>query len=102
MSIETLDLSKLSRKELAAEILRRDKEEKDTIAVERGKLENDRNDFVRQTVAKFTSEKNELQTLKEFTIKEANNLDARMWEMHDKERKERKKFTIKMMKIPKR
>ena len=62
---------------------------------EQRKLEQDRTDFLKATISKFLSVQNELKALKEFTIKEGNNLDARMWEINDRERPERNKFTIK-------
>lgn len=82
---EPLDLSKLSAKDLKAELERREKEEKSKAEAERKSYEKDNEDFISQTIAKFQQLKSELKDLKDYTIKEANKLYHRMYAINDKE-----------------
>ena len=79
-------------RELAAAIEAAEKAKKKK---EARKLEQDRTHFLQTTINKFLSIQDELRNLKQLTIKEGNNLDARMWDINNRDRPERKQFTIK-------
>ncbi|MBU2923024.1 hypothetical protein KO504_16870 [Winogradskyella psychrotolerans] len=90
---ETLDLSKLSAKDLKAELDRREKAEKVKAAKERTDYEADNEHFLMQTVGKFQQLKSELKQLKYYTIKEANKLYHRMYAINEKEAPEVNTFS---------
>lgn len=95
MSTETqvLDLSTLSAEDLKAELLRREAAEKSKRAADRKLYEADSEAFITQTVSKFQQLHNELEQLKNYTIKEANKLYIRMYQLEGKEPKEVKTFS---------
>lgn len=93
MSTETLDLSTLSAKDLKAELERREKAEKAESIKERNAYEKDNEDFLEHSSKKFQQLKAELKQLKDYTIKEANKLYHRMYEINDKEAPEVKTFS---------
>jgi hypothetical protein len=82
---ETLDLSKLSAKELKAELERREAAEAKKAKEERKAYEADNEAFLEQTIGKFQQLKSELKELKDYTIKEANKLYHRMYDINGKE-----------------
>lgn len=91
----SLDLSTLSKEDLAAELERREKAELASARKAKTDFENDKRDFLVHTVSKFESLHNEMDELKQFTILEANKLYDRMYEVEGKEPKETKSFTLK-------
>lgn len=93
MKQETVDLSQLSATDLKAELEKREKEEAKKIKVERDAYEKDNEDFIAQSIAKARSLHNSLKDFKEYTIREANKLYARMYEIQGKEAKEVKQFS---------
>lgn len=93
MSTQTPDLSKLSAAELKAELEKREKETKAKDEAERKAYEKDNEDFLSQTMSKFQQLRSELKELKEYTIKEANKLYHRMYEINDKEAPEVNTFS---------
>ncbi len=90
-----LDLSKLSAEELQAELQRREKEQKKAEQQARKELEDDKEAFTKLTSGKFLQIQKELKGLKDYTIKEANLLYNRMYEINGKEPKEQKSLSIK-------
>lgn len=93
MSTQTPDLSKLSAADLKAELEKREKETKAKAEAERKAYEKDNEDFLSQTMSKFQQLRSELKELKEYTIKEANKLYHRMYEINDKEAPEVNTFS---------
>lgn len=93
MSTEPLDLSTLSAKDLKAELERREKAEKAQADAERKAYEKDNEDFLNQSISKFQQLRSELKELKDYTIKEANKLYHRMYEINDKEAPEVNTFS---------
>lgn len=90
---QTLDLSALSAKDLKAELERREQAEKRKAEAERKAYNDDNEAFLEQSIAKFQQLRNELKTLKDYTIKEANKLYHRMYEINDKEAPEVNTFS---------
>lgn len=90
-----IDLSALSAAELQAEIERRTKAEKQARSKAKKEFTEDKDSFLIHASSKFKQFQNELRELKEYTIKEANNLYNRMYAMEDKEPKEVKSFSMK-------
>ena len=93
MENKTLDLSKLTAKDLKAELARREKAEKVKAAKERTDYEADNEEFLNHTIGKFQQLKSELKELKDYTIKEANKLYHRMYAINDKESPEVNTFS---------
>lgn len=92
----SLDLSTLSKEDLAAELDRREKAEKAEAVRAKKQFEADKESFLVHTISKFEALHNEMAELKEYTIREANKLYDRMYEVEGKEPKETKSFTLKM------
>ena len=80
-------------KALRAELAELEAVELKQIKELRKAYEGDNEDFITQTVSKFQQMHNELQQLKNYTIKEANALYIRMYQLEDKEPKEVKTFS---------
>lgn len=95
MSTKTKALDELSDKELQAELARREKARKAAEAKAKSDFQKDKEDFLVQTTRKFESISSELTRLKHFTIREANALFERMYEVDGKTPKEVKSFTLK-------
>lgn len=95
MTRENIDLSSLSAADLQAEIERRAKAEKQARSKARKEFITDKDNFLTFASGKFQQLQNELKELKASTIKDANNLYNRMYEMEGKEPKEVKSFTMK-------
>lgn len=90
---DTLDLSKLSAKDLKAELERREKAEKQKAEQEKKAYETDNEDFIEQFVSKARQLHNELEGFKKSCIAEANKLYIRMYQLDGKEPKEVKTFS---------
>jgi hypothetical protein len=93
MSTETITLSrkdqiKAELKEIEkAEKLARDKPRREYVA--------DKDNYLQHSASKFKSLHNEMAELKEYSIREANKLYDRMYELNGRETKKVKSFTIK-------
>lgn len=90
MQEQTIDLSKLSAKELQAELERRTKAEKAELQAKKNAYLKDKDDFLFATIRKFKSVQNELKELKAVTISEVNKLYQRMYEINGATPKEQK------------
>lgn len=90
---ETIDLTKLSKEDLAAEIKRRDEAEQKKQRKAKDEFRADNDAFVKDTVAKFNQLHDTLKQLKDTTILRANELYVRMYELEGKEPKEQKSFS---------
>lgn len=93
MSTETLDLSTLSAADLKAELERREKAEKAKTQAEQKAYDKDNEDFIIHSISKAQQLHTELSEFKDVTIREANNLYHRMYELQGKEPKEVKQFS---------
>lgn len=93
MSTETLDLSKLSAADLKAELERRQAAEEAKNKAEKKAYETDNEDFILSVVSKARHLHNELEEFKKLTIKQANELYIRMYQIEGKEPKEVKTFS---------
>lgn len=93
MSTQTLDLSTLSAAELKAELAKREKEEKAKTEAEQKAYDKDNEDFIVHSISKAKQLHTELAEFKDLTIREANNLYHRMYELQGKEAKEVKQFS---------
>lgn len=89
----TLDLSTLTADQLEAELKRRREEQSKKIANERNQYEADNENFITHTVSKSIQLNKELTDFKNSTIKSANELYIRMYQLEDKEPKEVKTFS---------
>lgn len=90
---KTLDLSTLSAEELKAELERRQIEEEKKIKEKKKSYEIDNENFILNAVSKAKQLRNELKEFKQTTIKQANELYIRMYQIEDKEPKEVKTFS---------
>lgn len=88
-----IDLSTLSKADLAKELERREKEEKKALSTAKAELAADNEAFVLETVSRFSELHDELKELKAQTISRANKLYARMFEVEGKAPKEVKSFS---------
>lgn len=69
------------------------KAEKAKEAAERKEYEKDNQDFIESSIGKAKQLNHELQEFKDFTIREANKLYTRMYDLQGKEPKEQKQFS---------
>lgn len=95
MQEQTIDLSKLSAKELQEELEKRTKAEKAEFQAKKNAYLKDKDDFLLVTVRKFKSVQNELKELKAITISEVNKLYQRMYEINGATPKEQKNISQK-------
>lgn len=93
--METIDLTKLSAKELKAELERREQAEKKEQQKAVADYELDKEAYLQHQASKFQQLHNELKELKEYSIAEANKLYERMYKIKGKEPKEVNSFTLK-------
>lgn len=91
--METMDISQVSEKELEAALAKKREAKKAKEAAERKAYEADNEAFIGQSIAKASQLHNELKAFKDFTIREANKLYARMYDLQGKEPKEQKQFS---------
>lgn len=91
----SLDLSTLSKEDLAAELKKREQAELAAARKAKTDFESDKKSFLTHSVSKFEHLNRELAELKQFTILEANKLYDRMYEVEGKEPKDTKSFTLK-------
>lgn len=90
-----MDLEQLSEQELQAELERRAKAKKDAEAKAKKEYEADKEAYLDHQASKFQQLHNELKELKAYSIKEANKLYDRMYEVNGKEPKEVNSFSLK-------
>lgn len=90
-----MNLETLSEKDLQAELERRAKVKKQAEAKAKKEYEADKENYLSHTASKFQQLHNELKELKEYSIKEANKLYDRMYEVKGKEAKAVNSFTLK-------
>lgn len=90
---QTLDISQLSKEQIKAELERREAAEKQQRDKERNEYNEDNENFIVHTVNKARHLNKELQEFKEFTIREANKLYLRMYQLEGKEPREVKTFS---------
>jgi len=93
MSEQTIDISKLSKDELRAALKKVEAEENAKALQARKAYEKDNEDFINQSVNKARHLHNELKEFKDYTIREANKLYARMYDLQGKEPKDQKQFS---------
>lgn len=94
MSTETIDLSKLSAKELQAELHRREKEESNKKAEAISKHLKAKETYVNDTILEFKRIQESLTRLKQIAITNGNRLYNEMYEVYGKEPKEQKQFSL--------
>ena len=92
--VQSVDLSQLNDDELAKELERRKKAKKAAKDKAEKEFQRDKEQFLQFAQGKFEQLNKELITLKQHTLKEANNLYNRMYEMKDKEPKQVKSFQL--------
>lgn len=90
---QTIDLSTLTADQLQAELKRRQIAENQKALEKKKAYEKDNEDFIFNAVAKAKQLHNELQEFKKVTIKQANELYIRMYQIEGKEPKEVKTFS---------
>lgn len=90
---QTLDLSTLTADQLKAELKRRELEESQKANEKKRSYEKDNEDFIFHTVSKAKQLHSEMTEFKNSTIKGANELYIRMFQIEDKEPKEVKTFS---------
>lgn len=90
---QVLDLSTLTADQLKAELKRRELEESQKANEKKRTYEKDNEDFIIQTVSKAKQLNTELTDFKNSTIKHANELYIRMFQIEDKEPKDVKTFS---------
>ena len=95
MEVQTKSISEMSKAEIKAYLEQQEKQEKKELAEKRKKFEADKNDFTAHSASKFKQLQAELKSLKDYTIIEANKLFNRMYELHGKDPKETKSFSLK-------
>lgn len=88
-----IDLSALTADELQAELKRRQSAEQERQIKDKKEYEADNESFITHTVNKAKTLHNEMKEFKEYTIREANKLYVRMYELEGKEPKEVKTFS---------
>lgn len=91
--MKTIDFSQLSKEELENALEEKIKVEKAQEEAERKAYEKDNGTFIGQSIAKARQLHNELKNFKDFTIREANKLYTRMYDLQGKEPKEQKQFS---------
>lgn len=90
---KTIDLSTVSAADLKAALKAKEAEETKKEKAIRLAYEKDNEEFIDQTVSKARQLHNELSEFKNFTIKAANQLYQRMYQLEDKQPKEVKTFS---------
>ncbi len=90
---ETTTLTR--KQELQAELDNLEKQEKQAAQKAKTEYITDKHSFLQHASSKFQTLHNEMAELKEYSIREANKLYARMYEVNDREPKDVKTFTIK-------
>lgn len=90
---ENVDLSTLSKEDLAKELDRRNKAEEQALSTAKKELAADNEYFVIETTEAFKELHEKLKQLKLAVITQANKLYARMYEIEGKEPKEVKSFS---------
>lgn len=90
-----MDISKLSKDELAAELKRRDAAEKKAIEDRRSQYQQNKNNYVKKMATQFLSLNESLRELKHEAITQANHFYNRMYEMNGQCPKPTKSFTLK-------
>jgi len=90
---KTPDLSNLSADQLRAQLKKVEAVEREKELKERKAYDADNEAFLQQSVSKFQQLKSELKELKAYTIKEANKLYHRMYDINNKEAPEVNTFS---------
>ena len=96
MSTETqtpVDLDNLSEDQLLAALKKKQAVKQKAEFEKRHAYEMDNENFIVQSISKAKELRNTLREFKEYSIREANKLYTRMYELQDKEPKEQKQFS---------
>ena len=96
MSTETqtpVDLDNLSEDQLLAALKKKQAVKQKAEFEKRHAYEMDNDNFIVQSISKAKELRNTLREFKEYSIREANKLYTRMYELQDKEPKEQKQFS---------
>lgn len=91
-----MDISKLSKEELAAELARREQEETKAQQKKVKAHENRKKQFLTKTIAAFETQHKALKELKEYVIRETNEIWNEMYEVNGKEPREQKQISLTM------